>query len=193
MNLSRCMTRECKNCRYESSCFKEYENEYKKIKIENLKPAEYNPRIDLKPENIEYQKIKKSLIEFGYVAPIIVNTDMTVISGHQRLKVLKELGYTEIDCNIVDLDKTKEKALNVALNKISGDWDNDKLEELLLELKDNNYDLDITGFDENELEKLFREAKEIINDNEEIELTEFSDDKFKCQCPKCGFMFDIKK
>ncbi len=165
----------------------------KKIKIENLKPAEYNPRIDLKPENIEYQKIKKSLIEFGYVAPIIVNTDMTVISGHQRLKVLKELGYTEIDCNIVDLDKTKEKALNVALNKISGDWDNDKLEELLLELKDNNYDLDITGFDENELEKLFREAKEIINDNEEIELTEFSDDKFKCQCPKCGFMFDIKK
>ena len=53
-----------------------------KIKIENLKPAEYNPRIDLKPENIEYQKIKRSLIEFGYVAPIIVNADMTVISGH---------------------------------------------------------------------------------------------------------------
>lgn len=118
-----------------------------KIKIENLKPAEYNPRIDLKPENIEYQKIKRSLIEFGYVAPIIVNADMTVISGHQRLKVLKELGYTEIDCNIVDLDKKKEKALNIALNKISGDWDNDKLEELLLELKDENYDLDITGFE----------------------------------------------
>ena len=159
-----------------------------KIKIENLKPAEYNPRIDLKPENIEYQKIKRSLIEFGYVAPIIVNADMTVISGHQRLKVLKELGYTEIDCNIVDLDKKKEKALNIALNKISGDWDNDKLEELLLELKDENYDLDITGFEKNELEKIFKEAEEIINDNKE-----FSDDKFKCQCPKCGFMFDIKK
>ena len=125
-----------------------------KIKIENLKPAEYNPRIDLKPENIEYQKIKRSLIEFGYVAPIIVNADMTVISGHQRLKVLKELGYTEIDCNIVDLDKKKEKALNIALNKISGDWDNDKLEELLLELKDENYDLDITGFEKNQLEKI---------------------------------------
>lgn len=99
----------------------------RKIKIANLKPAEYNPRIDLKPENVEYQRIKRSLVEFGYVAPIIVNTDMTVISGHQRLKVLKELGYTEIDCNIVDLDKNKEKALNIALNKISGEWDNDKL------------------------------------------------------------------
>ena len=150
-----------------------------KIKIENLKPAEYNPRIDLKPENIEYQKIKRSLIEFGYVAPIIVNADMTVISGHQRLKVLKELGYTEIDCNIVDLDKKKEKALNIALNKISGDWDNDKLEELLLELKDENYDLDITGFEKNELEKIFKEAEDIFNDNKEIELTEVSDDKCK--------------
>ena len=165
----------------------------RKIKIANLKPAEYNPRIDLKPENVEYQRIKRSLVEFGYVAPIIVNTVMTVISGHQRLKVLKELGYTEIDCNIVDLDKNKEKALNIALNKISGEWDNDKLEELLSELRDSNYDLDITGFDENEIEKIFKEAEEVINDNKEVELTEFGDDKFKCQCPKCGFMFKKKK
>ena len=97
------------------------------LKIENLKPAEYNPRKDLTPEDEEYQKIKKSLTEFGYVAPIIVNADMTVIGGHQRLKVLKELGYTEIECNIVDLDKNKEKALNIALNKITGEWDNGKL------------------------------------------------------------------
>ena len=82
------------------------------IEIEKLKPAEYNPRKDLKPEDEEYQKIKKSLVEFGYVAPVIVNSDMTVIGGHQRLKVLQELGYKEIECNIVDLDKNKEKALN---------------------------------------------------------------------------------
>lgn len=60
-----------------------------KIKITELKPAEYNPRKDLKPEDIEYQKIKRSITEFGYVAPIIINNDMTVISGHQRLKVLE--------------------------------------------------------------------------------------------------------
>lgn len=128
-----------------------------KISIEKLKPAEYNPRKDLKPEDEEYQKIKKSLIEFGYVAPIIVNADMTVIGGHQRLKVLKELGYTEIECNVVDLDKDKEKALNIALNKITGEWDNAKLEELLAELKETNIDMDMTGFSFDEVDNMLKD------------------------------------
>lgn len=128
-----------------------------KISIEKLKPAEYNPRKDLKPEDEEYQKIKKSLIEFGYVAPVIVNADMTVIGGHQRLKVLKELGYTEIECNIVDLDKDKEKALNIALNKITGEWDNAKLEELLAELKETEIDMDATGFSFDEVDNMLKD------------------------------------
>ncbi len=127
------------------------------LKIENLKPAEYNPRKDLTPEDEEYQKIKKSLTEFGYVAPIIVNADMTVIGGHQRLKVLKELGYTEIECNIVDLDKNKEKALNIALNKITGEWDNGKLEELLAELKETDIDMDMTGFSFDEVDNILKD------------------------------------
>lgn len=128
-----------------------------KISIEKLKPAEYNPRKDLKPEDEEYQKIKKSLVEFGYVAPVIVNADMTVIGGHQRLKVLKELGYTEIECNIVDLDKDKEKALNIALNKITGEWDNTKLEELLAELKETDIDMDMTGFSFDEVDNMLKD------------------------------------
>lgn len=128
-----------------------------KIKIEKLKPAEYNPRKDLKPEDEEYQKIKKSITEFGYVAPLIVNSNMTVIGGHQRLKVLKELGYTEVECVIVDLDQEKEKALNIALNKISGDWDNDKLEELLAELKQTDIDMDITGFSFDEVDEILKD------------------------------------
>lgn len=164
-----------------------------KIKIEELKPMEYNPRKDLKPEDEEYQKIKKSINEFGYVTPIIINSNFNVIGGHQRLKVLKELGYVEVECVVVDLDQNKEKALNIALNKISGDWDNDKLEELLENLESENFDLSITGFNDDEIEKIFKEAEEVINDNKEVELEEFDDDRFKCQCPKCGFMFDIKK
>lgn len=164
-----------------------------KINVEKLKPAEYNPRKDLKPEDEEYQKIKKSMIEFGYVEPVIINKDFTVIGGHQRLKVLQELGYTEIECNVVNLDKNKEKALNIALNKITGEWDNVKLEELLSELKESNYDLTSTGFDEKEIDKILKESEEIINNNEEVNLIDFSDDKFKCQCPKCGFMFDVKE
>lgn len=128
-----------------------------KIEIGKLKPADYNPRKDLKPEDEEYQKIKKSIIEFGYVDPIIVNTDMTVIGGHQRLKVLKDLGYTVIECNMVDLDKNKEKALNIALNKITGEWDNKKLEELIAELKEEEFDLSTTGFTFDEVDNILKD------------------------------------
>lgn len=139
------------------------------INIEKLKAAEYNPRKDLKPEDEEYQKIKKSIIEFGYVEPIIVNSDMTVIGGHQRLKVLKELGYTEIECNVVDLDKQKEKALNIALNKITGEWDNDKLEELLAELKEADIDMDITGFSFDEVDNILKDITGSKEDDFDID------------------------
>lgn len=140
-----------------------------KIKIESLKPAEYNPRKDLKPEDEEYQKIKKSITEFGYVAPVIVNSNMTVIGGHQRLKVLKELGYTEVECVVVDLDQEKEKALNIALNKISGDWDNDKLEELLAELKQTDIDMDITGFSFDEVDEILKDITGSKEDNFDLD------------------------
>ena len=140
-----------------------------KIKIENLKPAKYNPRKDLKPDDEEYKKIKRSIVEFGYVAPVIVNKDMTVIGGHQRLKVLKELGYTEIECVIVHLDKTREKALNIALNKISGEWDNEKLEVLLQELKQTEIDMDITGFDFDEIDDILQDIEGSKEDNFDVE------------------------
>lgn len=140
-----------------------------KIEIAKLKPAEYNPRKDLKPEDEEYQKIKKSIIEFGYVAPVIVNSDMTVIGGHQRLKVLKELGYNEVECVVVDLDKNKEKALNIALNKISGDWDNNKLEELLAELKETDINMDITGFSFDEVDNILKDITGSKEDDFDIQ------------------------
>jgi len=140
-----------------------------KISVEKLKPTEYNPRKDLQPEDEEYQKIKKSLVEFGYVAPVIVNADMTVIGGHQRLKVLKELGYTEIECNVVELDKDKEKALNLALNKITGEWDNTKLEELLAELKETDIDMDMTGFSFDEVDNMLKDITGSKEDDFEVD------------------------
>lgn len=139
------------------------------VKIEKLKEAEYNPRKDLTPQDEEYQKIKKSITEFGYIDPIIINSDMTVIGGHQRLKVLRELGNTEIECVIVDLDKVKEKALNLALNKISGDWDNKKLEELLAELKETDIDTDITGFSFDEIDDILKNLTESKEDDFDVE------------------------
>lgn len=165
----------------------------KKLKIGDLKIATYNPRKELTEKDKEYQKIKNSIIEFGYVTPIIVNSDMTVISGHQRLKVLKDLKYEDIDCIIVDFDKNKEKLLNIALNKITGEWDYQKLETLFSELASADLDLSVTGFDEKEIDRFIKETEESITENAEVNLLDFSDEKFKCQCPKCGFMFDVNK
>lgn len=129
--------------------------EFMKLPIATLIPAAYNPRKDLQAGDTEYEKIKRSIEEFGYVDPIVVNQDMTIIGGHQRVKVLEALGYRDIDCVVVDIDKTKEKALNLALNKISGRWDEEKLAKILDELKLDEYDIELTGFDMKEAEALW--------------------------------------
>lgn len=140
-----------------------------KVNIKQLKMAEYNPRKDLKPEDEEYKKIKKSIQEFGYVSPIIINYDMTVIGGHQRLKVLKDLNYNDIECVIVNLNKNKEKALNIALNKITGEWDNAKLEELLAELKETDIDMDVTGFSFDEVDDILKDITGSKEDDFDVE------------------------
>lgn len=195
MKYDICMKRECKNCFKQLECFKKEgkKDGIEKTKIGDLKIATYNPRKELNEKDKEYQKIKNSIIEFGYVAPIIINADKTVISGHQRIKVLKDLGYEEIDCIVVNFDKNKEKLLNIALNKISGEWDYQRLESIFNELDENNIDLLITGFDEKEINKLIKETEETMNENTEIDLNEFNDDKFQCKCPKCGFVFDMNE
>lgn len=119
--------------------------------IEELNPAEYNPRKRLKPGDEEYESLKKSIETFGYVDPIIINADGTVIGGHQRLFVLRDLGYSEADVAVVDLNKNDEKALNIALNKISGEWDEEKLAAIFADLDADGYDLRLTGFTEDEI------------------------------------------
>lgn len=139
------------------------------IDINKLIPATYNPRKDLKPDDEEYIKIKNSIVKFGFVSPLVINKDMTVIGGHQRLKVLKDLGITEVECIVVDLDKTNEKALNIALNKIQGDWDEDKLEALLQELKLEEFDMNLTGFDFDEVDEILNDINGTKEDNFDVD------------------------
>ena len=137
---------------------------FKKVFISELSPAKYNPRKDLVSSDPEYQRIKRSIEEFGYVDPIIINSDYTVIGGHQRLKVMRELGHAQIDVVVVDIPKDKEKALNIALNKITGEWDTQRLTDLLGELKAEGMDISITGFDEKELETLLLDMDKLGDD-----------------------------
>ena len=77
-----------------------------------------------------------------------------MVGGHQRLKVLLDLGHTEIDCVVVDLDIQREKALNIALNKIQGDWDEDKLAAIMADFDAAAFDVSLTGFDAGEVDAL---------------------------------------
>jgi len=145
--------------------------EFKKLKIADLVPASYNPRKALKPGDKEYEKIKNSILEFGYVDPVIVNGDGTIIGGHQRVTVLSDLGYEEMDCIVVDVDKTKEKALNIALNKITGEWNKELLADLIKDLQANDFDVSFTGFDPPEIEQLFNSVhdKDIQEDEFDVD------------------------
>lgn len=142
----------------------------KKLKISDLKPARYNPRKDLKPGDVEYEQIRRSITEFGYIDPIIVNErNGVVIGGHQRLKILKDLGIKEADVSLVKLDDKKEKALNIALNKITGAWDDAALKDLLDELNASGADMDLTGFAPQELKDLgVYEPDEIVEDDFDV-------------------------
>ena len=132
-----------------------------KKKTVDLLPADYNPRKDLKPGDAEYEKLKRSLEQFGYVEPVIWNkTTGRVVGGHQRLKVLIDLGITEVECVVVELDEENEKALNVALNKISGEWDKDKLALLIADLQGADFDVSLTGFEPAEIDDLFKDTLE---------------------------------
>lgn len=145
--------------------------EIKELSLKELKPAAYNPRKKLKKGDKEYEKIKQSLLKFGYVDPIIVNNDLTVIGGHQRLTVLKDLDYETAKCVIVKLSKEDEKALNIALNKITGQWDDSLLADLLLDLQESDFNLDLTGFEPPEIDDILSNVhdKELSEDEFDVE------------------------
>ena len=146
------------------------------LKATELKAAAYNPRKDLQPEDAEYQKLRRSIEEFGYVEPIIWNERTgTVVGGHQRLKVLLEQGAEEIECVVVDLEEKDEKILNVLLNKVKGRWDIGKLTDLLQELEETG-DLELTGYEDWELQGLLMQYDH-IKDLMEEDFSDYGDDK----------------
>lgn len=146
------------------------------MKLKDLKRADYNPRIFLMPNDPEFEKLKRSIETFGLVEPIVYNERTgTVVGGHQRLSVLEHLGWDEVDVSVVNLAEEEEKVLNVALNKIEGGWDNYKLKDLLEELDTGQFNISLTGFDEDEIENLMTQFH--IEDESEVKEDDFDLDK----------------
>jgi DNA modification methylase len=142
--------------------------EVQRVTAECLNPAKYNPRIDLQPGDPMYEKLLRSVEKFGYVEPIVWNRRTgNIVGGHQRFKVLRQLGYDEMDCVVVDVDEAREMALNVALNKIAGDWEPRKLQEVMESLEKYGVNRELTGFDRDEAIKLYQQQKRVDGGTQE--------------------------
>lgn len=141
-----------------------------RMPLDQLVPAPYNPRRDLKPGDPEYEALRRSLNEFGLVEPLVWNRRTgRLVGGHQRLKVLRELGVREVEVSVVDLDPERERLLNLALNKIQGDWDEDRLRGLLAELEEAGADLSLSGFSEEEVNALLAGIQQELEKSDEDE------------------------
>jgi ParB-like chromosome segregation protein Spo0J len=121
-----------------------------KVKISDLKEYEGNPR---KMDDDMFRNLVNSLKEYGYVEPIIINKDKQVIGGNYRLKALREIfeENAEVEAVTIDLPKNKEIKLNIILNKITGEFDLDKLREVLISLDNAGESINDLGFNEQEL------------------------------------------
>lgn len=146
--------------------------------LKDINPAKYNPRVQLKPGDQEWDALKNSLDRFGVATPLVVNeTTGNLVSGHQRLAVLKQSGETRVEVVIIQMDEDKEKLLNVALNKIEGEWDEEKLKELFDEVDDE--DIKFTGFTEEDIEALYDGEEPDYDEDEEPEEQEEKDSSSK--------------
>lgn len=200
--------------------------ENKKIKITDIVPARYNPR---KISNEEYNKLSNSINEFGLVDPIIINLNNNhIIGGHQRYDVLMDehmagnedyeeliliergdIGWVFPNEQLEVKDLNHEKTLNIALNRITGFWDNEKLGDIMNELSVENVDLQLTGFDKNELKDIakgidlnnfgeslqddlsdsFADEPDELNDNNNRKEISNSRNRKEITCPECGNVF----
>ena len=159
--------------------------------IENLDPAtlvpaEYNPR---RIDEHQLAALKRSLSRWGFVQPVIINERTgNIVGGHQRVTAAMELAMETVPVVRVTLDEAAEKALNIALNKVSGEWEDDKLAELLAGLEKEGQDLEDLGFGAGEIDRIMAGLETIeyeAPESQELDVEDFSE--FEHQCPRCSF------
>lgn len=156
------------------------------FRLDDIKPAPYNPRVDLTVKDREFKALTASIEQHGLVQPLIVNIrDGYLIGGHQRLNVLKAAGETETEAVVVDLDEAHAKALCLALNKLDGEWDYGILYDIMNELRDAGADTLSTGFTDREIDDLIGEIGQEIDDEESADIDtsrqkQSESDEIKC-------------
>ena len=144
-----------------------FETKFEVLQLADLVTPPYNPRVDMEPDSPEYKALRRSLEQHQLVEPPVVNLhNMRCIGGNQRVAVMLALGMTEVLCSVIDQpDESKEKKLCLALNRIDGRWDTDKLGDLLRDDDVLEYE---TGFDAEEVRvyRLLEDAREPDDDGD---------------------------
>lgn len=164
------------------------------IKLADIKPAPYNPRVQLTAKDQEYKALDASISENGLVLPLVVNLrDNCLIGGHQRLSVLLAAGETETVAVVVDMPEAQAKALCIALNKLDGEWDYGQLADILQEFIDDGENLLSTGFTQSDLDDLLGEIGDELGEDEDPPTQgkkEDTADGIKCQVGDFSFHLD---
>ena len=179
---------------------------FENIDINELLPDAKNPRKDLKPDDPEFNKITTSIEKFGFLEPIVFNTrTKKIIGGHQRIKTLKHRGVSELhiiklgayswgftDDELKELTPSEENAANIALNKAQGDWYMDQIMINLQELKDEDFEIELTGFDDIEFSQFIEDMNTLKTPIPELEREydeSIASDVEMITCPHCGGVF----
>lgn len=138
--------------------------------LSELNFAPYNPR---KISDKQMEMLKRSIKENGIVDPLVWNRRTGfVVGGNQRLAALIDLEYEKTWVAVIDVSPERERILNVALNKISGQWDFPKLKDLLTDIDTGEFDIELTGFDAEEIETLITDFQVIEPPDELFEATD---------------------
>lgn len=139
------------------------------VPISSIEEWTDNPRRQRDEGDVQYESLKRSLERWDVLQPIVWNERTgQIVSGHQRVKLLKEKGRDLVPAAVVDLNYNEQRALSLALNKIDGSWDEDQLETVLEDIQEEST-VDYLGFDEQELDDRLSEYNEATDFTEDVD------------------------
>jgi len=151
------------------------------VSLDSLVPFVNNPR-----KSLNVDKVASSIKEFGFQQPIVINKDKTILAGHTRYYASKKLELKQVPCVIAELDDIRQKAYRIADNRVAEDnkWDFPTLNLEIEALQENNFNIDILGFEIDELKK-FMNNPENFEPNSKDDQSNL-DTETEGVCSKCG-------
>ncbi len=151
------------------------------VALAEMRPAPWNPRTIT---DFQLEALQHSLEEFGAVEPVVLNADGLILGGHQRYAAARALGWDSLPAVRLDLDEESAKLLNLALNRISGEWDTSMLAELVSTIDRQASEFVVAGFPSDEVERLLAS----LDQDAPPEFPEV-DATTDHQCPSCHYQW----